>query len=409
MDQMDVRSDRDYGRYMSERGRRAGDALITDPTASANYISFIYGFPDSDSLPAGSVTETTHRVLTENPAWSLQYGAVNGPVQIREAILAKLKRDQGIIASLDEIIVTAGSSQAIQLAVQLFVDPGDVIVAESPTFLGFFDDVRNSGANICGVEVDRDGIRVDQLEEVLRDLQSKGTTPRFMYLLPNYQNPTGVSTSLERRKRIVELAEEFDTLIIEDDAYFDLRYEGEAIPSIYSLDPNGRTIYLGTLSKTLAAGFRIGWAIAPAPIIRRLAALKTDGGTNIFGSFIASAWLPEHFDRHVLELRDVYRRRRDLTLAALGKYMPDGVEWSVPTGGFFIWVTLPGDLDTRAMLSQAREMGIEYLPGSACFFDGSGRNQIRLSFSFARDEVVDEGIRRLAELVKSELAESISG
>src|SRR5688572_15683438 len=163
MDQMDVRSDRDYGTYMSERGRRAGDALITDPTASANYISFIYGFPDSDSLPAGSVTETTHRVLTENPAWSLQYGAVNGPVQIREAILAKLKRDQGIIASLDEIIVTAGSSQAIQLAVQLFVDPGDVIVAESPTFLGFFDDVRNSGANICGVEVDRDGIRVDQL------------------------------------------------------------------------------------------------------------------------------------------------------------------------------------------------------------------------------------------------------
>jgi 2-aminoadipate transaminase len=406
---MNVQGDRDYGVYLSERGRRAGDALITDPTASAKYISFIYGFPDSDTLPAGSVTEITQRVLTENPIWSLQYGAVNGPVQIREALLAKIKRDQGISASLEEIIVTAGSSQAIQLAVQLLVDPGDVIVAESPTFLGFFDDVRNSGADICGVAVDQDGIRVDELEDVLTGLRSSGKKARLLYLLPNYQNPTGVCTSLERRKRIVELAEEFDTLIIEDDAYFDLRYEGEAIPTIYSLDPNGRTIYLGTLSKTLAAGFRIGWAIAPAPVIRRMAALKTDGGTNIFGSFIASAWLPEHFEAHVSELRDVYRRRRDLTIGALEKHMPAGIDWSVPTGGFFVWVTLPEGLDTGAMLAQAREMGIEYLPGSACFFDGSGANQIRLSFSFARDEVIEEGIRRLADLVKSELAESISG
>jgi 2-aminoadipate transaminase len=405
---MDVRTARDYGVYFSERGRRAGDALITDPTASANYISFMYGFPDSDTLPAGSVTETTQRVLTETPVWSLQYGAVNGPVQIREAILDKLKRDQVITPSLDEIIITAGSSQAIQLAVQLLVNPGDVIVAESPTFLGFFDDVRNSGAEICGVDVDQDGIRVDRLEAVLHELRSRGVKARFLYLLPNYQNPTGVSTTLERRKRIVELAEQFDTLIIEDDAYFDLRYEGEPIPTIYSLDPNGRTIYLGTLSKTLAAGFRIGWAVAPAPIIRRLAALKTDGGTNIFGSFVAASWLPAHFEAHVEELRSVYRRRRDLMLDALEQYMPEGVTWSTPTGGFFVWVTLPGELDTRAMLAQAREMGIEYLPGAACFFDHSGSHQIRLSFSFARDEVIEEGIRRLAALVASELAESIS-
>lgn len=407
MGQMDVRGDRDYEVYLSERGQRAGVALMTDPTASAKYISFIYGFPDSDTLPAGSVTETTHRVLTETPVWSLQYGAVNGPIQIREAILAKLKRDQAITPSLDEIIITAGSSQAIQLAVQLLVDPGDVIVAESPTFLGFFDDVRNSGADIRGVEVDADGIRVDRLEKVLRELRTDGRRARFLYLLPNYQNPTGVTTSLERRKRIVQLAEEFDTLIIEDDAYFDLRYEGEPLPTIYSLDPNRRTIYLGTLSKTLAAGFRIGWAVAPAPIIRRLAALKTDGGTNIFGSFVAAAWLPVHFEEHVAALREVYRRRRNLMLSALERHMPAGVTWSFPTGGFFIWLTLPGDLDTRAMLAQAREMGIEYLPGAACFFDHSGSNQIRLSFSFAQDDVIEEGIKRLAELVVSELAESI--
>jgi 2-aminoadipate transaminase len=401
--------ERDYAAYVSEKGRRAGDALITDPTASANYISFIYGFPDSESLPAGSVTETTHRVLTENPVWALQYGAVNGPKPIREAILAKLKRDQGISASMDEIIVTAGSSQAIQLITQLLVDPGDTIIAESPTFLGFFDDVRNSGANITGVEVDEEGIRVDLLEQELVALRENGVRPRFLYILPNYQNPTGVRTTLERRKRIVELAEEFDTLIIEDDAYFDLRYEGEALPTIYSLDPHGRTLYLGTLSKTLAAGFRIGWVIGPAPIIRRIASLKTDGGTNIFGSFIAASWLPEHFERHVDELRRIYGQRRTLMLAALEKYMPEGATWSVPTGGFFIWLTLPEGVDSGPMLVQAREMGIEYLPGTACFFDHTGANHIRLSFSFARDEVIDEGIRRLGELIRSELAESISG
>jgi 2-aminoadipate transaminase len=401
--------ERDYAAYVSEKGRRAGDALITDPTASANYISFIYGFPDSESLPAGSVTETTHRVLTENPVWALQYGAVNGPKPIREAILAKLKRDQGISASMDEIIVTAGSSQAIQLITQLLVDPGDTIIAESPTFLGFFDDVRNSGANITGVEVDEEGIRVDLLEQELVALRENGVRPHFLYILPNYQNPTGVCTTLERRKLIVELAEEFDTLIIEDDAYFDLRYEGEALPTIYSLDPHGRTLYLGTLSKTLAAGFRIGWVIGPAPIIRRIASLKTDGGTNIFGSFIAASWLPEHFERHVDELRRIYGQRRTLMLAALEKYMPVGATWSVPTGGFFVWLTLPEGVDSGPMLVQAREMGIEYLPGTACFFDHTGANHIRLSFSFARDEVIDEGIRRLGELIRSELAESISG
>ncbi|HQY30393.1 MAG TPA: PLP-dependent aminotransferase family protein, partial [Thermomicrobiales bacterium] len=235
--------------------------------------------------------------------------------------------------------------------------------------------------------------------------KAAGSRAALIYVLPNFQNPTGVSTSLERRQRIVELAEEYDTLIIEDDAYFDLRYEGEHIPSIYTLDRNGRTLYLGTLSKTLAAGFRIGWAVAPAPIIRRLAALKTDGGTNIFGSYVASAWIPEHFERHVGELREIYGRRRTLMLAALERAMPAGTTWSVPDGGFFIWVTLPDGIDTARLLPQARELGIEYLPGSRCFFDHSGQNTIRLSFSFAHDDVIDEGIQRLGDLMNAEIRE----
>ena len=403
---MSATTERDFSAYLSERGSRAGDALLTDPTSSKDYISFIYGFPDSDSLPADTIAEATNDVLTNNPIWSLQYGPVNGPPVIRQALIDKLKRDQHITASLDEILVTSGSSHAIQLVVQLLVNAGDTIIAESPTFLGFFDDVVNTGAVIANVELDDDGLRVDQLETTLASLKAAGTRAALIYVLPNYQNPTGVSTSLERRKRIVELAEEYDTLIIEDDAYFDLRYDGEALPTIYSLDPNQRTIYLGTLSKTLAAGFRIGWAVAPASLIRRLAALKTDGGTNIFGSYVAAAWLPDNFERHVDELREIYRGRRDLVLAGLEKYMPEGTTWSVPDGGFFVWVQVPDAINTATLLPQAREMGIEYLPGVACFFDGTGQNTIRISFSFAHDDVIDEGIKRLGNLLQTELAET---
>jgi 2-aminoadipate transaminase len=399
---------RDYGAYLSDRGNRAGDALITDPTASAKYISFIYGFPDSDSLPASSIIETTTRVLTENPIWSLQYGAVNGPVPIRESILAKLKRDQGISAPMDEILITSGSSQGIQLIVQLLVNPGDTIIAESPTFLGFFDDVTNSGAEIAGIEIDEHGMRVDLLEKKLAELKANGKRAAMIYVLPNFQNPTGVCTTLDRRQRIAELAAEYDTLIVEDDAYFDLRYDGEMISPTYNLDHESRTLYLGTLSKTLAAGFRIGWVVGPAILIRRLASLKTDGGTNIFGSYVAAAWLPEYFENHVSELRTIYGRRRDMTLAALKSSMPEGASWSVPDGGFFIWLTLPEGINTGPLLAQARELGIEYLPGSACFFDGSGANTIRLSFSFARDDVIDEGIRRLGDLIKAEMQETAS-
>lgn len=403
---MSATQEKDFSAYLSERGSRAGDALMTDPTSSKDYISFIYGFPDSDSLPAATIATATNDVLTNNPVWSLQYGPVNGPPAIREALLAKLKRDQGINAGMDEILVTAGSSHAISLIVQLLVNPGETIIAEAPTFLGFFDDVVNTGAHIANIEIDEDGMRVDQLEQALADLKKAGKRCSMIYVLPNYQNPTGVSTTLDRRKRIVELAEEYDTLIVEDDAYFDLRYDGDAIPTIYSLDPNQRTIYLGTLSKTLAAGFRIGWAVAPAPLVRRLAALKTDGGTNIFNSYVAAAWLPDNFERHVAELRQIYGTRRDLLLAALEKYMPEGTTWSVPHGGFFVWLTVPEGVNTATMLPQAREIGIEYLPGVACYFDDNGKNAMRLSFSFAHDDVIDEGIRRLGDLIRAEMAEA---
>jgi 2-aminoadipate transaminase len=399
-----------FDRYLSSRGRRAADATITDPQASAGYISFIYGFPDSDSLPAASVLESTRTVLTNDPEWSLQYGSSVGVTVVLDAIREKLARDQGMVVSRDQLMMTAGSSQGIQLLVQLLVDPGDVIVAESPTFLGFFDDVENAGATIAGVPVTDEGIDVAALERTLADLDTAGTRARFIYTLPNFQNPTGVTATEATRRRVAELAREYDTLIVEDDAYFDLRYDGEALPTIYSLDQDERTFYLGTLSKTLAAGFRLGWLAGPPPMIRRLASLKTDGGTNIFGSYIAAEWLPTEFEQHVDQLREIYGRRRDLMLAALERHMPEGVSWTRPDGGFFIWATLPEGLDTSAMLAQARELGIEYLPGTICYFDDEGRSQMRLSFSYARDEQIEPGIEILAGLVSAEMREArISG
>ena len=397
-----------FDRYLSSRGRRAADATITDPQASAGYISFIYGFPDSDSLPAATVLDATKTVLTDDPEWSLQYGSSVGVTVVLDAIREKLARDQGMTVPREGLMMTAGSSQGIQLLVQLLVDPGDVIVAESPTFLGFFDDVHNAGATIAGVPLTEDGIDVVALERTLAELQAAGTRVRFIYTLPNFHNPTGVTATEATRRRVADLARQYDTLIVEDDAYFDLRFDGDPMPTIYSLDQDDRTFYLGTLSKTLAPGFRLGWLAGPSPMIRRLASLKTDGGTNIFGSYIAAEWLPTEFEAHVAQLRDIYGRRRDLMLAALERHMPEGVTWTRPDGGFFIWATLPDGLDTGAMLSQARELGVEYLPGAICYFDDEGRSQIRLSFSYARDEQIEPGIEILANLVSSEMRETFA-
>jgi 2-aminoadipate transaminase len=215
--------------------------------------------------------------------------------------------------------------------------------------------------------------------------------------------------SLARRHELIRLTREYGTLLLEDDAYFDLRYDGESPPAIYSLDPSGSTMYLGTLSKTMGAGMRLGWLVAAPELIARLSVLKIDGGTNVFGAHVAAEWLPRHLEEHVVTLRRVYGRRRDLMLEALANHMPPGTTWTRPDGGFFIWVTLPEGVDTVRMLPQARERGVEYLAGPSCFYDGQGRNQLRLSFSFVADDRIDEGIRVIGEIAKGELMETGRG
>lgn len=391
---------------LSFRGKLAPFAGNSDPRDSASYISFIYGFPDAATLPNATVLAATEKALANDPDWALQYGKTAGEATLVHQLLKKLKRDQKIDARPENMMITAGSSQGIQLLLDLLVDPGDVIIAEAPTFLGFIATLDNFGARLVGVPVDDEGIDVEAVEKTLIELREQGIRPKFIYCISNFQNPTGISTTLERRKRLVALAQEFGTLIVEDDAYHDIRFSGDSIPPIYTLDNSGSTIYLGTLSKIMGPGMRIGWMVAAPKIISKLVSLKTDGGTNIFGAHVAAAWIPEHLDAHIETLNDVYSRRRNLMLTALETHMPEGVAWTKPDGGFFIWVTLPGQLDAGRMLAQARERGVEYLPGVTCFTGGVGTNQLRLSFSYAHDDQIDAGIGLLAEVVKGELLEA---
>ncbi len=391
---------------LSFRGKRAPLAGNSDPRDSARYISFIYGFPDAATLPNATVLSATESALSNDPEWALQYGKTAGETALINVLLKKLKRDQKIDAGLENVMITAGSSQAIQLLLDLLIDAGDVVIAEAPTFLGFIATLDNFGARLVGVPVDDNGIDVDAVERTLIELRTQGIRPKFIYCISNFQNPTGISTTLERRKRLVALAQEFGTLIVEDDAYHDIRFSDNWIPPIYTLDDSGSTIYLGTLSKIMGPGMRIGWMVAAPKIISKITSLKTDGGTNIFGAHVAAAWIPEHLDEHIQTLRDVYSRRRNLMLAALEAHMPEGVSWTKPDGGFFIWVTLPDRLDAGRMLAQARERGVEYLPGVTCFTGGVGSNQLRLSFSYAQDDQIEPGIGMLAEVVKGELLET---
>jgi 2-aminoadipate transaminase len=392
---------------LSRRAQLVGSVpLLQGMDQAGQRISFIFGFPDPASLPADEVASTTAHVLRERGHAALQYGDNAGYSGLIDALIAKLARDQGIEVKRDNILITAGGSQAIDLLLDTLVDWGDTIVSEMPTWIGAVQAFRNVGANIVSIPIDNEGIDVTVLARELDHLRGAGITPKFIYANANFQNPTGATMSRQRRQELLALARSANTMLIEDDAYFDLRYEGEPLPTIYSLDHGGTVVYMGTLSKTMGPGMRLGWIVGPPELIRRVSALKVDGGTNVFGAHVAADWLPERLLPHVQRLREVYRRRRDLMIAALEQHMPVGSTWTVPDGGFFIWVTLPEEIDSKRMHPQVRELGVEYLPGPACFAQGTGANQLRLSFSFVEDDLIEPGIRVIGEVAAAELREA---
>jgi 2-aminoadipate transaminase len=364
-------------------------------------INFTGGFPDPESLPAARIAAATARAMEKNGKWALQYGAAVGYAGLIDQLRTKLSRDNGVTAERENILITAGASQAIDLVCSAMLNPGDIVLSEEPTWMGAVRIFKAHNATCVGVPVDNEGMRLDILETRLAEFKAQGIQPKLIYVIPTFQNPTGVTTPLHRRLRLLELAKEYNVAIMEDDAYFDLRFSGERIPMLITLDDAGLVIYTGTFSKIMSAGMRLGWVVGPALLIEKAAKLKADGGTSPFTSNVAAEYAASgELAEHIVDLVEIYRRRRDTMAEALKTEMPEGVEWTEPNGGFFMWLTLPEGCDSVAMLPEARAHGVEFLPGTGCFFDGSGRSNIRLSFSFSDEEAIQRGVKILAGIIR---------
>jgi 2-aminoadipate transaminase len=364
-------------------------------------INFTGGFPDPESLPAARIAAATARAMEKNGKWALQYGAAVGYAGLIDQLRTKLSRDNGVTAERENILITAGASQAIDLVCSAMLNPGDIVLSEEPTWMGAVRIFKAHNATCVGVPVDNEGMRLDILETRLAEFKAQGIQPKLIYVIPTFQNPTGVTTPLHRRLRLLELAKEYNVAIMEDDAYFDLRFSGERIPMLITLDDAGLVIYTGTFSKIMSAGMRLGWVVGPALLIEKAAKLKADGGTSPFTSNVAAEYAASgELAEHIVDLVEIYRRRRDTMAEALKTEMPEGVEWTEPNGGFFMWLTLPEGCDSVAMLPEARAHGVEFLPGTGCFFDGSGRSNIRLSFSFSDEEAIRRGVKILAGIIR---------
>lgn len=383
---------------LSAASARAGAPRLGNPRESGKLISFYAGFPDPASLPAADIIEATRVAIETEGEWALQYGTPAGDERLIEQLLRKLARDQRIEAAPDQVMITNGAAQALSMIVDMLVEPGDAVVSEAPTWMGAVFNFRAAGAEVHDIPVDEQGTDTASLQRVLETLRDQGRRAKLLYVIPNFQNPTGITMTLERRQELLAIADEFDVPIVEDDAYFDLRYAGEPLPSLFSLDRSGRVMYMGTFSKIMAAGMRLGWVVAHRDVISRLLALKEDGGTSPFASYTATEFAASGtLVEHIQELRGIYRRRRDAMLAALERDMPEGTTWTKPEGGFFIWVRFPERLDITALGSAARERGVEISPGPVFYFDGRGTNEMRLSYSFADEAQIDQGITILAE------------
>lgn len=376
-------------------------------TQRAEVISFAGGMPAPELFPRERFAEACRRLMADPSAGAaaLQYGPTEGYLPLREMIARHTAR-YGILAGPENVLITTGSQQALDLIAKLFVDPGDGVLLETPTYLGALQAFNVFGAEYVGLPTDDQGLCTDRLEAALR------AGPRLMYVLPNFQNPSGATLSLERRVTLVALADRHGIPIVEDDPYGQLRYEGEHLPSLLVMDRDnpgredgyrrGNVIYLSTFSKTLAPGLRLGWVVAPAEVIGKLVQVKqaADLHTSTFAQVVAHEVARGGFlDEHVRELRAVYRARRDVMLEALAANFPPGwgVTWTRPAGGLFLWMTLPAGLDSHRLLELALREDVAFVPGDSFFpCPEDGRRHMRLNFTHAKPEMIREGTRRLA-------------
>ncbi len=400
----------DY-RYAQRTQRMKSSAIreLLKLTDQPDIISFAGGLPAPDVFPVEEFQEACNRVLQKQGKQALQYGATEGYMPLREMIARHTMR-YGIEVTADNILITSGSQQALDLIGKIFINHGDKIIVEAPTYLGAMQAWNIYGAEYVTVRSDENGLVTDELEAALR------AGPKFIYCLPNFQNPTGVTMPLDRRLKLVELADRYGVPIIEDDPYGQLRFEGTHIPSIVVLDEKlhpqnghytGNVIYLSTFSKTLAPGLRLAWVIAPPEVIRKLVTAKqgADLHTSTFNQVVAyEVGRGGFIDNHVQHIRKVYSERRDVMLDALEEHMPTGVHWTHPQGGLFLWITVPEQLSSVDIFKDAVEQRVAFVPGESFYPCGGGHNTMRLNFSYCTPEMINEGISRLAVVIRKHLA-----
>ena len=366
-------------------------------------VSLAGGMPNLKDLPLESLAETAKSLILTSGAQALQYGSGQGWEPLREQLVSVMTYDGIIGADPDDVVITTGSQQALDLMAELFINAGDVVLAESPSYVGALGCFRARQADVVHVDLDEDGLIPEALEETIRRLKSAGRAIKFLYTIPNFQNPAGVTLTLERRQRIAEICMREHVLILEDNPYGLLGFHSDPLPAIHSFSPEG-VVYLGSVSKMFAPGMRIGWALAPHAIRAKLilaseAAILSPG---MFGQMFLSSYL-NNYDWYgqVKVYRAMYADRCKAMLDALDEYMPE-CSWTKPVGGFYTWVTLPEGLNARSMLPRAVKAQVAYVSGTAFYYDGRGTDHMRLSFCYPEPDRIREGVRRLAGVVNAE-------
>jgi 2-aminoadipate transaminase len=374
-------------------------------TARPEVISLAGGLPDTSTFPPDTFAAVAQRIARESCAKALQYGPTEG-LEETKACIAEVMGAEGLRADPEDVLVTTGGQQVIDLVTKTLIDPGDVVIAEGPTYPGAVSVFTAYQADVVQIDMDADGMRVELLEQTLDRLDRDGRRPKFIYTVPSFQNPAGVTMSAPRRRRLVELAHERELLVLEDNPYGLLRYEGDAPTPLLKLDGGVYVMYLGTFSKILSPGIRLGWVVAPPPVLEKINLGKqaADLCTSTLSQLMVQAYFAEGRWRDYVEsLTEIYRARRDTMLDALADHFPPQAEWTRPSGGLFIWATLPDFIDTTDLLARALRDNVAFVPGEAAFLDGRGRNAMRLNYSGSDEDAIREGIRRIGEVVTEQV------
>ena len=395
---------RDWTASFARRARALGGGEITAILALAgasDVITFSGGFPDPQTFPAGVLAEISGRLLAEDAAVALQYSATEGLASLRSYLAGRLELLEGLRPGPGELMVTSGGIDCMELLAKSLIDPGDVVIVEAPTYLGAIMAFRGYEADVRAVPMDAGGMRVDALDDLLRG----GLRPKVVYTIPDHQNPTGLSLAADRRPALAALARRYGFLILEDVAYRELGFDDVRPPSLWTLAPD-MVVQAGTFSKIFFPGVRLGWAAGPPVIIDQLCTAKQN--SDQCSGALGQRMLEEyghggHLDAQLVVSRALYERRAGLITRALAEHMPAGTTWTTPRGGFFTWLTLPEGVDTVALTPAARAAKVAYVPGRPFYTDGAGARQLRLAYSRVADDLISEGVRRLADLTRGAL------